>query len=172
MVSQAIMLALQGVPGIYFHSLFGSHNWQEGFHQTGRARTINRQKLLKEELENCLKDPASQTAKVFSRYLNLLRHRISHPAFHPNATQTVLTGDNPEALFSLFRTSTNGQEKILAINNLSGLSQIFKLSLPKINLSTNRFRDLIGGGEYTSDLNGELSLEVGPYQILWVKPVD
>ena len=45
LVSQAIMLCLQGVPGIYFHSLLGSHNWQAGFEQTGRNRTLNREKL-------------------------------------------------------------------------------------------------------------------------------
>ena len=30
LTSQAIMLAMRGVPGIYFHSLFGSQSWFEG----------------------------------------------------------------------------------------------------------------------------------------------
>ncbi len=30
MAAQAIMLSLRGIPGIYFHSLFGSRNWNEG----------------------------------------------------------------------------------------------------------------------------------------------
>ena len=45
MTAQAIMLALVGVPGIYFHSLFGSRGWREGVDLTGRNRTINRQKF-------------------------------------------------------------------------------------------------------------------------------
>ena len=43
--SQAIMLSLAGVPGIYVHSLIGSRSWRQGVEQTGRTRTINREKL-------------------------------------------------------------------------------------------------------------------------------
>ena len=35
LLSQAIMLALRGVPGIYFHSLFGSENWEAGIEASG-----------------------------------------------------------------------------------------------------------------------------------------
>jgi sucrose phosphorylase len=42
--SQAIMLAMVGVPGIYLHSLFGSRNYAAGVAETGRNRTINREK--------------------------------------------------------------------------------------------------------------------------------
>ncbi|MEM9423145.1 MAG: alpha-amylase family glycosyl hydrolase, partial [Pseudomonadota bacterium] len=45
LASQAIMLTLQGVPGIYFHSLFGSENWIDGIAETGQKRSINREKL-------------------------------------------------------------------------------------------------------------------------------
>jgi sucrose phosphorylase len=41
--SQAIMLSLIGVPGIYFHSLFGSRGWMEGVKISGHNRTINRE---------------------------------------------------------------------------------------------------------------------------------
>src|SRR5690606_36235726 len=44
LVTQGIMLALAGVPGIYIHSLLGSRNDIEGMHATGRARSINRAK--------------------------------------------------------------------------------------------------------------------------------
>jgi sucrose phosphorylase len=44
MAAQAMMLSLVGMPGIYFHSLFGSRGWLEGVGQTGRNRTINREK--------------------------------------------------------------------------------------------------------------------------------
>ena len=50
--AQAIMLSLLGVPGIYFHSLFGSRGWIEGVKQTGRNRTINREKLQFDKLQN------------------------------------------------------------------------------------------------------------------------
>ena len=42
MASQAIMLMLKGIPGIYFHSLMGSRNYYQGVEESGHARTINR----------------------------------------------------------------------------------------------------------------------------------
>ncbi|MEZ4831666.1 MAG: hypothetical protein R2873_06610 [Caldilineaceae bacterium] len=33
------------MPGIYFHSLFGSRNWRAGVEESERYRTINRQQL-------------------------------------------------------------------------------------------------------------------------------
>jgi sucrose phosphorylase len=47
--AHAILFSLVGVPGIYFHSLFGSRGWPEGFKQTGQNRTINRQKLSRSD---------------------------------------------------------------------------------------------------------------------------
>ncbi len=48
--AQAIMLSLVGMPGIYFHSLFGSRGWIEGVKQTGHNRTINREKCQLESI--------------------------------------------------------------------------------------------------------------------------
>ena len=56
MTAQAIMLALVGVPGIYFHSLFGSRSWRAGVDLTGRNRTINRQKFERAGFESELTD--------------------------------------------------------------------------------------------------------------------
>ena len=44
LASQSIQYALPGVPATYIHSLLGSRNWYAGLEQTGRARTINREK--------------------------------------------------------------------------------------------------------------------------------
>lgn len=52
LASQAIMLSLAGVPGIYFHSLFGARNCYKCVEQTGRARSINREKFFLEEVNN------------------------------------------------------------------------------------------------------------------------
>src|SRR6185369_9720841 len=46
-VSQAIMLALRGLPGIYFHSLFGSRNDRAAALSSGINRRINRQKMTR-----------------------------------------------------------------------------------------------------------------------------
>ncbi|MCA9920205.1 MAG: sugar phosphorylase, partial [Anaerolineales bacterium] len=88
LASQAIMLALRGVPGIYFHSLFGSQNWHEGVQQTGRNRSINRQKLQRDVLEEELQDGLRQ--QVFSGYSHLLKLRTAEKAFHPVGEQKIL----------------------------------------------------------------------------------
>ncbi len=49
--AHAIMLAFKGLPGLYFHSLVGSRGWQEGVNQTGRKRSINREKLDEQVLD-------------------------------------------------------------------------------------------------------------------------
>ncbi|MEA3342321.1 MAG: sugar phosphorylase, partial [Chloroflexota bacterium] len=73
LASQAIMLALAGVPGIYVHSLFGSRSYPAGVEQTGRYRSINREKFRRDELERALADPSSLRHQVFYPYLRLIR---------------------------------------------------------------------------------------------------
>ncbi len=168
LVSQAIMLCLQGVPGIYFHSLLGSHNWQAGFEQTRRNRTLNREKLDYERLENALSDPTSHTAQVFSSYTELIRQRIARPAFHPNAGQEIIqrTGD---ALLVILRTAVNGQEQLLAVNNVSSKPQTLRGKFEEFGLSPQRgLTDVLSGQVYSPDENGQLNLTVGPYQVLWL----
>ncbi len=93
LASQAIQYVLPGVPATYIHSLLGSRNWTEGVEQTGRARTVNREKLQVEQLLAELKDPASFRCRVFYPYLNLIRVRKSQKAFHPNAAFEILEID-------------------------------------------------------------------------------
>jgi glucosylglycerate phosphorylase len=90
MAAQAIMLTILGIPGIYFHSLFGSRNWKEGVNITKHNRTINRQKLERDELEEQLADANSLRSKVFTRYRKLLAARSSASAFDPHGGQKVL----------------------------------------------------------------------------------
>ena len=163
-VSQAIMLALQGVPGIYFHSLLGSHNWQEGFARTGRNRTLNREKLQLADLEARLADPTSHTARVFRRYTDLLKLRIAQPAFHPNALQTIIKTGNP-ALFVISRLGDDNRQ-ILALHNVTDQPQ--KFSAPAYSTGTaSSYTDLLSNTTYTTG-GGELAVELAPYQIAWL----
>jgi sucrose phosphorylase len=107
MAAQAIMLALVGVPGIYFHSLFGSRGWPEGVRLTGYNRAINRQKLDRATLEAELADPHSPRSQVFRRTLRLLEARRGSPAFHPMGVQRVLNCG--ESAFGIARHSRDGE---------------------------------------------------------------
>ena len=93
LASQAIQYVLPGVPATYIHSLLGSRNWTEGVEQTGRARTVNREKLQIEEIIKELKNPESFRSRVFFPYLELIKTRKKQPAFHPNAAFEILEID-------------------------------------------------------------------------------
>ena len=150
LASQAIMLALRGVPGIYFHSLFGSQNWREGVQQTGRNRTINRQKFQRETLEKELAGGLRQ--HVFAGYSHLLRLRTSEKAFHPIGEQKIL--NLHPAVFAVLRS--HQQEALLCLHNVS--AQAITLDLPLTG------RDLVTGTAVPAQLS------LAPYQVAWIKP--
>jgi sucrose phosphorylase len=118
LVAQAIMLSLTGVPGIYFHSLFGSHNDRAAAEASGIPRRINRQKFTCEELEIDLADPASFRSRVLQELKKLIHRRRSNPAFHPTCGQEVLALD--ELVFAVRRRSLDRQHQALCLHNLGG----------------------------------------------------
>jgi glucosylglycerate phosphorylase len=164
LVAQSIMLALVGLPGIYFHSLFGSQGWPEGVKQTGRSRTINRQKSDLVTLEKELADPASQRSQIFNRYRQLLAARAASPAFHPHGTQRVL--DAGPALFALLRTSPDSQTTALCLHNVSNQPQTVHLDWSEFFQNLTNIRDLITGNIF--DIQSQPTLSVKPYQVLWL----
>ncbi len=162
MASQAILLAVVGVPGIYFHSLFGSRGWPAGVAQTGRNRTINRQKLDLAALEAELAAPASLRAQVFGRYARLLRARAGYPAFHPNGGQQIIAAS--DAVFALLRTAPDHRAAVLCLQNVSGRAQT-ATGIANM-LQTNAARDLISGRKFLVNQGG--SAELAPYETLWL----
>ncbi len=115
LASQAIQYALPGVPGTYIHSLMGSRNWTAGVEQTGRARTINREKPNLDRVLAELEDPASFRARVFFPYRHMINTRRRQKAFHPNAPFEVF--DLDPRVFAIKRFG-DGQT-ILALTNVS-----------------------------------------------------
>ena len=165
MVAQSIMLALVGVPGIYFHSLFGSRGWPEGVRRTGRNRTINRQKCLRVDLERELADPASLRHQVFARYAAMLRARASTPAFHPHGRQQVM--DCGESVFGVLRLSPDGQNRVLGLHNVSSRPRTVTIDLAGLfGSAKGRLRDLLTGEGF--NIRRKYGLRLSPYQILWL----
>jgi glycosidase len=166
LASQALILSLAGVPGIYVHSLFGSRNCHACLEETGRARSINREKFQRHELEARLGDPHTITAQVFSGHKRLLQVRREHPAFHPNAAQTIL--DLGPKLFALTRTSLDQNERILCLLNVTPNEQHISARLDALGLPPAQvLADLIAGETYPVE-QGALSLELQGYQYLWL----
>jgi sucrose phosphorylase len=159
--SQAIMLALVGIPGIYIHSIFGSSNDRIGVAETGRARTINRQKWLRAEVEAVMANPNSRSYQVFQRYANLLRTRAAHQVFHPNGSQQIIRG-NP-AFFNLLRTAPAGTEQVLCLHNITARSQQLEIDRSE-SWSERSWLDLFSGERVSAE-----KLNFGPYEVKWLR---
>ena len=155
LASQAVMLALQGVPGIYFHSLFGSENWQEGVAQTGHNRTINREKLQTEQLDRELEDGLRKL--VFSGYQEMLIARKQQRAFNPYGQQ-ILHRLHP-AVVSIERGFKG--EQILCLHNVS--ADEISFNLPK-SLAGLTFEVVLGSAALQ---NGRIMMS--SYECCWLK---
>jgi sucrose phosphorylase len=117
LVAHAIMLAMPGVPGIYFHSLFGSRGDRAGAETSGIPRRINREKLTLAALEGDLADPASLRSRVLAGFGGLLRQRGSRDAFHPGGRVEVVAAD--PRVFALRRCAPGGGSAVLCLHNVS-----------------------------------------------------
>ena len=157
LASQSIQYALPGVPATYIHSLLGSRNWVEGVEQTGRARTVNREKLKIENLISELNDPESFRSKVFFPYLNLIKTRKKQSAFHPKAGFEILQID--PKIFGIKRSSQN--QTIYALTNVS--SETISLSLSEM-VSTDQTIDLI-----SDETVNTAAFNLNPYQYMWLE---
>jgi len=164
--SQAIMLALVGVPGIYVHSLLGSRSWPEGVKRTGQNRTINRQKFDQATLERELADPTSLRSQVLSAYRRLLRARASDPAFHPFGRQQILFLD--EGVFVLVRISPDRDSRVLCLHNVSGRSRTLQLVPDELGLQPGTWSGLLRDEVLTVGSGGS-ALTLRPYQVRWLK---
>jgi sucrose phosphorylase len=162
--AQAIMLAFVGVPGIYFHSLFGSQNHRAGVEATGRYRTINRQKLDADTLLADLKNPNSIRSMVYSQYARLLKIRADESAFHPLGYQTVLDVDG--SVFGLERVSPNTEHRVVALHNVS--EKAVEVSFPARTLE--HWYDLLDGRRHYEASQATVRLTLAPYQVVWLSP--
>ena len=161
LTSQAIMLSLRGIPGVYFHSLVGTPNDLAGVESSGQARRINRRKYDLNELSDALSKDGSLQQLVFQGYQHLLRTRIRQPAFHPDADQTVFETSDP-AIVAFSRTSPDGGQSILVVANLGSEVKRFQFSA---HTRTPYAKDLLS--EKPIDAEGVVELE--PYQIVWAE---
>ncbi len=160
--AHAIMLALEGVPAIYIHSLMGTRNDEQRVENAGHNRAINRHQWDYSELDARLSNADSNESQVFSGLKKLLEIRRKQSAFHPNATQFTLHLGSK--LFGFWRQSIDRQQSIFCVSNISDSVQ--SLNLSDINLIDNEsWVDLISGLSCKQKMQ---AIEMQPYQTLWV----
>jgi len=162
--AHAIMLCLVGVPGIYFHSMFGSRGWPEGVAKTGRNRTINRQKLIRDDLERDLggQDPIRQG--VFQRMSQLLKARAAHPAFDPHGKQRVVEFN--QSIFAVLRTSPLNGEQVLCLHNAADHEQQVTIDFASYGASA-----VVDALSHKVVNTNPTVFILRPYQVLWLNMI-
>ncbi len=165
MCSQAVALAMRGIPAVYFHSLVGTANHLDGVSSTGQNRAINRRKWNHDELEAILDNADEEQSQIFQRYLTMLRRRADQPAFHPDGEQQVL--DLGPDLFCLVRTSPDKNQTIVCLFNFTTAEVSLKFSELGDNLApTDKYRDILSGAGL--DPASDKQLILTPYQAMWL----
>ena len=160
--AHTIVLALEGIPGIYIHSLLATENDHALQRRSGHPRSINRHRWDSDTLELALENSNSHHAQVFTELKRRLEIRSRQEAFHPNATQYTL--HFADGVFGFWRESPDRNQNIFALHNIS--SQPQTLSLLELNLiATEIWRDALTDNQY-DDL--EATIELPPYGAVWI----
>lgn len=164
--AHAIMFALEGIPGVYIHSLLGTQNDYEKVENSQHNRAINRHRWDYNELQEKLADSDDHHHVVLTSIKKLLDIRIKQPAFHPNATQFTL--HLGLQLFGFWRQSQDRKQSIFCVSNISNEEII--LDINSLNLiMTEDWFDLLAGSKVDMSLQ---TLTLAPYQTLWISNCD
>lgn len=150
LAAETILLSLQGLPGIYIHSLLGSRNDYYGMNTSGIPRRINREKLDAEKLSKQLGLETNRKV-IFDELIRRIRVRKEHKSFSPVSHQKILFDD--KRVFALERISDVG-ERVTVLVNVSS-------ETVRVNTKANGY-DLIA----EKPVSGEIILE--PLQCMWI----
>ena len=167
--SRIISFVLQGVPGIYLHSLIGTPNDIAAVYLTASKRDINRSIIDGKAFADALHDPLSKISRISRELGRLTAIRVKKRAFHPNGRQKILSLS--KRVFSVYRISPEKDQHILALVNVS--SESCRITVPLERLGTNAIHwyDLVSEMEWMAD-QGNLYLSLQPYDVMWLTPLE
>ena len=143
--AHAIMIAFEGIPAIYFNSIFGTSNDEYKYIISGNKRDLNRYKWNKKKLESLLKDKNSKQNIFYQKIMNLIFIKKQNKAFHPNAKRENL--NIGKKIFCFKRTSLDKKQIIYNITNLSSKYQNIN-----INNKLRKYKNLLGKSKMTHRL--------------------
>ena len=155
--AHAIMISFEGVPAIYFNSLFGKSNDEAKYVITGNNRDINRYKWSYENITKKLNDKNSKQSIFYQNLGKLLEIKRKQKAFHPNAKR--LNINLGSKLFCFKRTSLDKKQTIISITNCSSVDQY-----PKLNKKYSKWKNIIN--PKINSLNKSFKLK--PFETMWL----
>jgi len=155
--AHSIMISFEGIPAIYFNSLFGKSNDEAKYIITGNNRDVNRYKWNYKNILKKLDDKNSKQSIFYQKISTLLSVKGKQKAFHPNASRhNVNLGSK---IFSFKRTSINKEQTIICITNLSS-----KFQTAGLNRIYHNWNNLIGS---KIEIKNKL-LILKPYETIWL----
>ena len=119
--AHSIMISFEGIPAVYFNSLFGKSNDEAKYIITGNNRDVNRYKWNIKNISKKLNNKNSKQNIFYRKISHLLSVRRKQKAFHPNASRHNINLGSK--IFSFKRISINKEQTIICITNLSSKTQ-------------------------------------------------
>ena len=155
--AHAIMISFEGIPAIYFNSMFGTSNDESKFIITGNNRDVNRYRWNLKNITKKLKNNKTKQSIFFKNITNLLKIRRKQKAFHPNASRLTLNFGTK--IYGFKRTSKDKRQSIICLTNLSS-----KVQRVHLNKSYHSWNNLIG---YKIKINNNF-LILKPFETIWL----
>ena len=155
--AHAVMISFEGIPAIYFNSLFGKSNDEAKYVITGNNRDVNRYKWSYENITKKLKDKNSKQNIFYQNLGKLLEIKRKQKAFHPNAKRSNINLGSK--LFCFKRTSLDKKQTIISITNCSSVDQY-----PKLEKKYSKWRNIIN--PENNSLN--VSIKLKPFETMWL----
>ena len=155
--AHAIMVSFEGVPAVYFNSLFGKSNDEAKYIITGNNRDVNRYKWNFNNITTKLRDKKSKQSIFYRNIGALLEIKRKQKAFHPNASRFNINLGSK--IFCFKRISKDKKQSIICMTNLSS------------KIQTPNFKKI---GNYRDLLNSNLKFREGtalilkPFQTVWL----
>ncbi len=153
--AHAIIIAFEGIPAIYFNSIFGTSNDEYKYIISGNKRDLNRYKWNKNKLENLLKDKNSKQSIFYNKIMKLILIKRQNKAFHPNAKRQSLSIG--KKIFCFKRTSLDKKQIIYNITNLSSKNKKIK-----INNKLKNYKNLFDKSKISR------SIKLQPFETIWL----
>jgi glycosidase len=166
--SRCIPFIIKGIPAIYFVGIGAVPNDPSVAEATGSNRDINRQPISEQQINDDLTDPNSPLSLIRESLGHIAMIRTRERAFHPGGEHGILS-ISPQ-VFTVLRTSPEGNERILCLINVTDKIQNIDITESDPGEAAQRWMDLIGEKEYQNE-NGALSLDLEPYQVMFMKAI-
>ena len=155
--AHAIMVSFEGVPAVYFNSLFGKSNDEAKYIITGNNRDVNRYKWNFNNITTKLRDKKSKQSIFYRNIGALLEIKRKQKAFHPNASR-ININLGPK-IFCFKRISKDKKQSIICMTNLSS-----KIQTPNFKKIGN-YRDLLNSNLKFREVT---ALILKPFQTVWL----